>query len=135
MYKRITKLLFVLLLVLWAVMLAVHPRQVRASDEWTSTDTALQLVLSATMVIDAAQTADIKNHPNIIEKSYITARVLGENPEQLETAAYFAGSMVISYAIAKALPQPYRRIYQSVDIGFRASTIRNNYWIGLRCGF
>lgn len=112
----------------------VWPGYVR-SDEWTKEDTKWQLVSTALQIIDAGQTADIRNHDDIHEAMPLTREVIGKNPSRTETALFFTGMIGLNYGIARMLPAPYRRYYQGARIMFNTGLIAHNYSIGLRWGF
>jgi len=104
-------------------------------DNWTKKDTAWQIGTTALLLIDAGQTADIRNHDDIHEVSPLTHALLGDNPGRTDTAIYFTSAAVIHYAVAAALPPKYRRWYQGILGGVELGVTAHNYQLGLRWGF
>ncbi len=117
---------------IFAIVLTLY---IGSAQAWSQADTNRQLGISVLMLVDAAQTMDIRNHSDIEEVAPITKRILGRNPEPLETSLYFVASIGLNYVIARALPSPYRRVFQYVYIGFESAIVANNYNIGLRVPF
>ena len=110
------------------------PGYVKSSD-WTKEDTYWQATSTFLQIVDAGQTADIRNHDDVHEAMPLTRAIIGENPSRTETALYFTGMIGLNYGIARRLPKPYRRWYQVSKITIDAVVIGNNYSLGLRWGF
>ena len=98
------------------------------SDPWTKRDTALQWTHTLVLAMDAVQTADIHNSPEIEEGGF-ARYFLGKNPEPAETYTYFAASAVVSYLVTRALPAEWRPWWQGANITRVAYSIVNN------CGY
>jgi hypothetical protein len=105
------------------------------ADEWTRADTHREIAYHVVAWMDAATTADIKNHDDIEEKAPITRQVIGKNPSNGEVVAWFAATSVVHYGISRALPKPYRKYWQYVTIGVESAMVVNNVSLGLRWGF
>jgi hypothetical protein len=128
-----------------AVLLLGLPREAPAAGKWTSTDTALQLGVISLQVADWGQTRAIANghtseymDGNGFTRTrtyYETNVLLGPNPSAGRVNAYFAASIVGHTAVAYLLPQPYRRIWQSLFIVVEAHFVIRNDSIGLKVDF
>ena len=114
---------------------AVNAELKLVPDNWSEDDTKRQVIQTVIYVLDAGTTADIKNHDDIEEEGPLARRVLGRQPEQRETALYFAGLSVANYAISAALPPNARKWWQRAGITVGGAVVGNNYRIGLRWGF
>src|SRR4051812_21600585 len=90
---------FAVLLVLTCA-LAPSARAARPS----ALETAGLLAAETSLVMDALQTLDIKNHAAFIEKNPI----LGMAPSDGAVVAYFAGTMVATAALWYVLPSKVR---------------------------
>ncbi len=112
------------------LLLLPGPRPAIAGDEWTSTDTALQVVGSSLALVEWAQTRVIADNPDRYHEHYNP--LLGEHPDRSRVDAYFAASMVGHYLVARSLPHPWRTAWQSLQIGVCASMVGINYRIGIR---
>jgi hypothetical protein len=82
------------------------------SDPWTTGDTVLQTVYTASALADGYMTTKIQDHPNIIENGRIAKQFLGPNPSDSDTWMYIGTLIVTNYLIARALPQGWRSIWQ-----------------------
>ena len=96
---------------------------------WDSKDTYMQGAVIGALLIDMAQTITIADNP---DKYYERNPLLGEHPSKEKVVGYFMGGIVTHTAIAMALPQDYRRIWQCVWIGIEGAVIYNNYNIGVK---
>lgn len=102
-----------------------------AAGGWQDHNTALEVGYQVANVLDMFTTMDIKNHDNITEQGP-AKRFLGENPERLETAVYFAASGALHYAISRALPPGYREGWQAVSLVIEGGYAVNNMKLGLK---
>jgi hypothetical protein len=120
-------------LALAAALLACMPAG--AADRWSPRDIALEAAYQAVNLVDAATTADIRNHDDVQEAGPLASAVLGSQPDPLETAAYFAVLGAAHAAVTHALPSRYRPWWQAVTITTSAAYAGNNLSLGLRWGF
>ena len=110
------------------LMLLISPV---AHTNWSTSDTARQLVFTGLQVVDWAQTREIARNPHYYEVNPI----LGSSPSAVEVNAYFLATTVGHYAVARALPPHHRKVWQYVWIGAQAATVTHNYQIGIRIDF
>jgi hypothetical protein len=66
---------------------------------------------------------------------YETNILLGKHPSTGRVDTYFAASIVGHTAVAYLLPQPYRRIWQSLFVIVEAHFVIRNDSIGLKIDF
>lgn len=90
-----------------------------------------EFLVDATLTLDALQTMDIKNHPELHE----TNPFLGNHPNDAKVIAYFVGTGVGHYAITKALPTEYRAAWQYGWAALEIATIIRNRRLDLRFNF
>ncbi len=98
--------------------------------KWTKQDTARELAFASIIAVDARQTADIRNHDDLVEKGPIARKFLDENPENVEV--YFAGLGLLHYGISRSLKPGPRRTFQYLTILLNGGVVVNNWRIGLR---
>ncbi len=110
-----------------AAILLFAPGDVR-SDEWTATDTALQASFTALVAIDWLQTRVALREPRFVE----TNPLLGARPSAVRLNLATLGAVVAHAGIARLLPQPYRRIWQSIGIGIEVAVVAQNFSVGVR---
>ena len=114
------------------------PLAVNAEDskwEWTKTDTAFQTASILTLAADWNQTRQIAKNPKLYYEDGVAEVVLGRHPSVNGVNWYFAGSMILNTAIARMLPNPYRRMFQTGTIIYEAYWINHNYGIGIGVKF
>jgi len=104
-------------------------------DNWRPEDTRRQLAYTTIAIIDAGQTADIQNNDGIREVGPAANALLGEQPSTGATAAYFAGAVVLNYAVSAVLPPKARTWWQRSTIAVNGAIVANNFQLGLRWGF
>lgn len=128
-----------------AILFLGRPPQVLAAGKWTRTDTVFQMAVVSLQVADWGQTRAIANGytSEYVDASgatrtrtyHETNGLLGEHPPSGRVDAYFAASIVGHAAVAYMLPQPYRRIWQSLFIAVEAHFVIQNDSIGLKIDF
>ena len=99
--------------------------------KWTKTDTALQVTWTAMHLLDWSQTRKIAIEPN---RYYEQNPILGKHPSVGEVDLYMGASTMVNLAIARALPNPYRRYFQMLSIGVTGACVTMNFNIGLGGG-
>ncbi|MGZ3159365.1 MAG: hypothetical protein ACXU7H_09790, partial [Burkholderiaceae bacterium] len=92
---------------LLSILVAASAPTVFASD-LSPIEQKRELLVYTTFALDAAQTFDIKNHPDLYEKNPL----LGRHPSDLKIGAYFIGAGFAHNAITKELPTEYRATWQ-----------------------
>ncbi len=102
-----------------------------ARDPWTKTDTAFQLTWTAMKILDWSQTRRIAKEPG---RFYEGNPILGDRPSVRKVDAYHAATLAGNWAIAYALPKPYRRYWQVLSIGITGYCVTINFRIGLGGG-
>lgn len=100
-------------------------------NDWTHTDTALQLSYTALHIADWGQTLDIENHAN----AYETNPILGRSPSRGEINTYFASTLALHWLIARVLPQKWRSQFQLGTIALEFDVISENHSAGIRLNF
>jgi hypothetical protein len=95
-----------------------------------------EFVFDASLAADMLTTADIKNHPNLIE----TNPILGQHPSDAKIAVYAASAALLHAAVTYELvsqdvPKPVIRAWEYLSIGVEAGFVAHNYSIGLRMKF
>ncbi|MDA8122236.1 MAG: hypothetical protein M0Z38_06695 [Deltaproteobacteria bacterium] len=110
--------------------------------EWTKTDTAFQAAQTAALVADWAQTRytarDWNRQAEHQEEGVHykeTNPFLGEYPSMRKVDRYFIGFLVGATAVSIALPNPYRRIWQTFWIIYEVDFVRKNHSIGVKIRF
>ena len=86
----------------------------------------MEVTFQAINVLDAVQTANIRDYPHLIESHPIPRSLLGENPEPDETVVYFTTLALSHYLIAKYLPARWRPWYQGGTILFHGNAVIDN---------
>jgi hypothetical protein len=99
------------------------------ADEWTARDTALQATGIVLLLADVGQTRWALDSGHFRE----TNPILGSHPSRLRLGATTAVELLAHYAIARALPRPYRTIFQCAVIGVEVNAVGRNFMtIGAR---
>lgn len=96
-------------------------------DEWTKSDTAMELLFQAGVVIDSVQTGKIHERPGMAEGGPIARRFIGTQPSQADAYLYGASRIVSHYFIARALPKEWRAWYQVYTTIYQVDTVLDNY--------
>lgn len=119
---------------------------VMAFDPWTGIDTGFQTTVVALQIIDWKQTRSIAKDESHWEHEAPWAQdehhrwaeygpakyFIGDYPSVNNVNWYFAGSIVGHTAIARVLPNPYRRIWQCIFIAAETKYVAHNYRVGVR---
>ena len=103
-------------------------------NAWSKKDTYWEAAYMATHLADWGQTLDIASQCES-GAYYETNPVMGKCPSAQTVNAYFIGTALLHYGVAKALPRKYRRMFQAGTIGMELSYITNNASIGLNVKF
>ena len=122
-----------------------------STEDWTTTNTVLQLSNSALLMVDWAQTRQMIRNPcfdvNGEHKKYAqncsnphhesgpAKHFVGEHPSIGQVNVYFAGSLVANYLITRGLPGPWREVYQVGFSVYELGVVQNNWKIGIRVSF
>jgi len=107
---------------IFAVALA-FPSAARA-DEWTRTDTAIEVGCGALLIADWRQTLDRR-----YEESNA---ILGRSPGAAAVTDYFLAVMALQFASARLLPHPWRTLFQGITLGTEGRSVYNNWQLGAR---
>jgi len=102
------------------------------TDPWTKQDKILEGTYLTLHTMDWMQTrsTDWKNS-SLEEKNPI----LGESPSKTKTDVYFLVTGLLHVGITYVIPQKYRPYWQALTIGVEATTVGNNFSVGMRLGF
>lgn len=112
--------------------LALASGQSYAQDSpWTTTDTAMQVAVTTTLLLDWHQTREVQARR--AEGYRELNPLIGQSPRAINT--YFAGAIIGSALLSWSLPQPWRSRVQAGTIGLELVVIGRNKSIGLRVGF
>lgn len=112
-------------LVLLLLMLPCCTRQ-----RWTPADTASQVVVTAALAADYTQTRAIVANAQRRGGHLESNPVMGERGERVPVPVYFAGVALASTALARALPQPWRRISQAALLVVQVKSVAHNMSYG-----
>jgi hypothetical protein len=101
-----------------------------------STQPKLEWVFDAALAADMMTTADIKNHPNLIE----TNPVLGEHPTDAAIIGYGLAAAGLHAAVtyemvSQGVPKGIITAWEAVSIGVETGFAAHNYSLGLRFKF
>jgi hypothetical protein len=113
--------------VVYADDLDLLPSRYQLSDK----EIRNELIFAGTLLLDYAQTKDIKNHPG----HYETNPILGRHPHDDRIAAYFLVAGLGHYAVTKALPPEWRPAWQYGWIALEVFTILRNQRVGVNFEF
>jgi hypothetical protein len=119
-----------------AAALLVSLSSVAKADEWTRSDTALQLAGGALMVADYLQTRQITRAP-IMPDHYESNPILrtGKGGLGLSPELYFLSAAGTHTMVALVLPKPWRRVAQVGLIAFQSWVVGSNWSAGYSFGF
>src|SRR6266545_7310684 len=107
----------------FAVHAASHPDSpFQLRHEWTNSDTAMLVLAEVALALDWMTTLDIRHHPG----TYEVNSLLGKHPSDAAVNQKMALNMVGHAVIAYLLPNPYRKVWQGLFIGFEFDLVRNN---------
>ena len=105
------------------------------ADDWTKTDTGLQLTFTGLLLVDWSQTlriAEASRNKDVIYRpdgDYLHAEensILGPEPSRGKVNRYFAGTAIGHYMISRWLNKPWRNIWQSFWIGTEYNVVTHN---------
>lgn len=103
---------------------------------FVSTQPALEFVFDAALTADMLTTAQIKNHPPLVE----TNPILGEHPSTGKIAAYGLGVATLHAAItyemvSQGVPRAIINTWEVLSIGIETGYVIHNYKLGVRIKF
>jgi hypothetical protein len=102
------------------------------ASEWNDTDRALMATALALHLVDWGQTLEIIRPGNGVHEAN---PILGPFPSRGDVNAYFAGTSLLMFVIAHALPEMRRPLlWGYVAVGLLTVT-RNHVVFGVRVGF
>jgi hypothetical protein len=97
---------------------------------WRVSDTVAQAAVSASLAVDYAQTraamSDGRGEVNPI---------MGDGGERVSPELYFAACAAGSAVAARALPRPWRRLFQGAIVAAEAAVIASNWSAGYAVAF
>ena len=102
------------------------------ADEWTTADTYREAIYLTIDTMDWAQTREITRSPQIWGESN---PILGQHPSIGSVNTWFISAGIAHYYISRALPSPYRAIWQYVSISFETQTVVHNIHGGFSIKF
>jgi hypothetical protein len=91
----------------------------------------METAFAFALLLDHAQTRDIKNHPGYQE----TNPLLGSHPSDTRIRNYFLAAGVAHLAVTHLLPPRHRHHWQGATLAIQAGYVAHNYRIGLRLDF
>ena len=95
------------------------------TPSWTAKDTVLEAAWIATIAIDRHQTMTITGNCNESNP------VMGPCGAGLPPAIYFPITLALHAIVSRALPQPWRLLFQAFTLGLEVSTIWGNAQSGV----
>lgn len=105
-----------------------------AADPWSKQDVAMEVAYQVMNLLDAGTTAAIGDSPHYTEVGPAKYFV-GNNPGEVETAAFFTLTGLLHVGVTHYLPAKYRPYWQGVTVTIQTGYVLNNYQLGLRWGF
>jgi hypothetical protein len=111
------------------LLLALLPLSVSA---WDKEDTTYQSIFYTVHTMDYMQTLDISRHCGVY---YEINPILGSCPSSEAITAYFIGTGVLHYFVAKSLPKPLRNHFQALSVTTGVYVTSSNARIGLKVRF
>jgi hypothetical protein len=118
-----------------AVLLMLVSFGAGAFDEWTDADTIREYAYLSIHCLDWRQTLAIRNDPSLQESGIVASRIIGNSPSNSQVNSYMAGSALLQFAIASALPSDYRAVFQYISIGDAGASVVNNLGVNLHLPF
>lgn len=104
------------------------------SDEWTTTDTALEVTYQVLHRIDWKQTLVIASRPSeFYEKD--AASDIGCHPTKRQVNRYMAYSAIGHLAMSYVLRKPWRTGFQMITIVDLEPTLRRNKRLGINISY
>ena len=104
------------------------------AQAWSEKDTYWEAAYLTTHLADWGQTLDIASQCES-GAFYETNPVMGKCPSAQKVSAYFIGTALLHYGVAKVLPRKYRRMFQAGTMVMELNYITNNASIGLNVKF
>ena len=120
------------LIVLAGCLVLASPAWADDERAWTKEDTLRQLTYTTLHVLDWGTTLDIAEKP---DRYHENNPILGKHPSRGDVNAYMATTLILNWAVAYAMPHPYREMWQYAGIAVEAYCVGNNFHIGLRLAF
>lgn len=133
---------------------AANAEEPESKWKWTRTDTAFQVATVALMVVDWGQSFDVSASQTTTAHAEWTRAdgtktagtttaydyeefnpILGPRPTRGTINTYFVAVIVGHTAIARLLPNPYRRVWQCIWIAGESTVVGNNFSGGVRVTF
>lgn len=104
----------------------------KIAPAFSDTDVHFQLVFTASLFLDFAQTRDIKNHGWAHEQNTL----LGPHPSDVRIRNYFVGVGVAHYTVSRALPSGWpRRSWQAGWLALEVVQVIKNKKAGFKFKF
>jgi hypothetical protein len=94
------------------------------ADEWTPTDSKVQLATTVSLAVDYAQTI------RITDDGLESNPIMGTHGQHVTPHVYFPLVIAGQLALARVLPQPWRRLSQLLVIGVETRAISKNWGAG-----
>jgi hypothetical protein len=128
---------FALLAFLLLAVLLCH--RAKADDSYGNFFTSqpkLEFVFDAALAADMLTTADIKNHPGLVE----TNPILGQHPSDAKIAGYGLAAAGLHAAVtyelvSQGVPRAIINTWELLGIGIETGYVAHNYKLGLRIKF
>ncbi len=93
--------------------------------QWGLSDKLMEALFGVMMLGDERQTEQIARNAGK-GGLHETNMFLGEDPSKARIRAYFAGTMLLHWALMNQTPKPFRQILQGLSLGVEQQPIRNN---------
>lgn len=124
--KKYVAIMILLVLMCAALFGCAH------SNEWTRTDTTMQLIVTAAYAADAYTTSKIQYNP-LMQEEGLARHVLGRQPSTSDTYMYFGTLMLSNYLISRALPARWRPLWQFTNFAAHGGAAIANCQQGAGC--
>lgn len=103
--------------------------------EWTPTDTKWEFACESIIIVDWLQTRYMSKHPDQFQEMGPDRNVFGRHPNISSVNQYFIACEVLHPVIARFLPEPARRVFQTGTIILEVGNSFHNVQIGVRLGW
>lgn len=100
------------------------------ADEWTGTDSAVQVAVYLSLGLDYLQTRQIIGVARADGRHQESNPIMGHKGQRVPAEVYFLTCAALHTGVAYNLPQPYRRLSQVALVAFQGWVIEGNLSAG-----
>ncbi len=98
-----------------------------SDNSWSNTDKSLETAYLILQALDYNTTRQFLRHPKNFSE---TNTLIGKHPSQEKLAAANLLTALSHLYIADKLPNPYKKIFQTISIGIEGNAVKNNLSLG-----